>query len=480
MRDIYLSNPVYLKCIKLGGIMNQFYNPIFISKVLKSYFFDINRLWTIKKKELKKFRDKQFRKMVNFAYTVPLYHDIYKKAGVHPNEIRGLKDITKLPVVSKDKLKKYYPDGLISSKINKKKLIEVSTSGTTGRLLSLFVDLHDIAMGLFGYIRMLREYDINWRKDRLTIIGDFAPHTVESGYINRGIFSKTQKSSLFKNIQWLDTNDKPEEIIEKINNFKPDFLGGYVGMLGHLALLKEKGSGKDINPRVIGTTGSVVDDSLRKFIGNIFDVDLFETYGSTEVGPIAFQCKKGGYHVLSDFVHLEIIENGKYVSSEEPGHVIVTKLYGIGTPIIRYTAMNDIAALLTKKCSCGMSGKLLKKVHGRDILSLYLPDGKVLLPASITQVFSRILYELKTNKVIDLRVIQHDFKKIEVRIVIDENLRNKGPSIDEVFFIIREGLQEKVGSDVKISITEVEKIKRKGPRIISKIDRDKFKITGYI
>jgi phenylacetate-coenzyme A ligase PaaK-like adenylate-forming protein len=93
-------------------------------------------------------------------------------------------------------------------------------------------------------------------------------------------------------MQWLDTNDKPENLIEKINIFKPDFLGGYVGMLGHIALLKEKGHGKDINPRVIGSTGSVLDDTLRKFIREAFDAQLFETYASTEAGPIAFQCKK--------------------------------------------------------------------------------------------------------------------------------------------------------------------------------------------
>jgi len=460
--------------------MNQLLNPILISKVIKSYLFEINRIWTIKEGELKKFKDKQFRKIVNFAYTVPLYHDLYKNANVYPNDINELKDITKLPIVSKDIFKKYYPNGLISSRINKGKLIEVSTSGTTGKTLSIYVDLHDVVIGLFGYIRMLKEYDINWRKDKLTIIGDFAPHTVESGYINRGILSKMQNNFLFKNIQWLDTNDKPEVLIEKINSFKPDFLGGYVGMLGHLALLKEKGYGKDINPRVIGSTGSAIDDTLRKYITNIFNSELFETYASTEAGPIAFQCKKGSYHIMSDLVHLEIIENGNYVSSKEPGHVVVTKLYGIGTPIIRYIAMDDIAAPLKKTCNCGMPGELLEKVYGRDILSLYLPDGKVLLPASISQVFSRILYELKTNKVIDLQVIQHSFKKIEVRVVIDENLRNKGPSTEEIFSIIKIGFHEKVGSNVEIFVKEAKKIDKKDKRIISKINREKIKISGYI
>ena len=474
-----ISNINFLR--NYGNSMNQMYNPVFISKVLKSYFFDINRLWKLNQKDLERYKNKMFRRMVRYAYTVPLYHDLYKKAGVHPDDIRVAKDIVRLPFVSKNEMKKYYPEGLISSKTRRDKLIEVSTSGTTGRSLSIFVDLHDVVVGLFGYIRMLREFDINWRRDRLTIIGDFAPHTVESGYINKGIFAKMRNSFLFKNMQWLDTNEKPEVLIDKINDFKPDFLGGYVGMLGHLAVLKEKGFGPDINPRVIGTTGSPVPESLWKFIGNTFDSELFETYGSTEAGPIAFKCRKGEYHVLSDYVHLEIIENGEYVKESKPGHVVVTKLYGKGTPIIRYTAMNDIAGMLNVKGSCGMSGDLLTKVYGRDILSLLLSGGKVLLPASMGQIFSRVLYELKTNKVYDIQVIQHDLKKLEIKIVFDKKLRDVGPSAEEIFSLIRNGFMKYFGSDAEIIIREVDKIDRKGSsRIVSKIDRSKFKITGYV
>lgn len=100
--------------------MNQLYNPVFVSKVLKSYFFDIDRLRVTSEKELEQFRDKRFRKIVNYAYTVPLYHDLYKKAGLHPDDISGIKDIEKLPFVSKDDLQKYYPDGLVSSRIKRR------------------------------------------------------------------------------------------------------------------------------------------------------------------------------------------------------------------------------------------------------------------------------------------------------------------------------------------------------------------------
>src|SRR4030042_3731649 len=109
--------------------MNSFYNPIFLSKVLKSYLFEIDRLRKINDEELRNYQNKQIKKMVKFAFTVPLYHDKYKKSGIYPDDINTIEDLKKIPTVSKDDFKNYYPNGIVSSKINKNKLIQVSTSG---------------------------------------------------------------------------------------------------------------------------------------------------------------------------------------------------------------------------------------------------------------------------------------------------------------------------------------------------------------
>jgi hypothetical protein len=127
-----------------------------------------------------------------------------------------------------------------------------------------------------------------------------------------------------------------------------------------------------------------------------------------------------------------------------------------------------------------MSGQTIEKVYGRDILALFRKDGKVLLPSSITQVFSKILYELKTNKVIDTQVTQHNFDKIDVKIVIDNKLKNIGPSTDQILSLIKREFKKKMGQDLKISLKEVKKINRKSARIISKIEKNKYKITGYM
>jgi phenylacetate-CoA ligase len=431
-------------------------------------------------KELRVYQDKQLKKMVRFAYTVPLYHDKYKKAGVHPDDVRGVDDIEKLPLVSKDDIKKYYPTGIVSSGVEQGSLIEISTSGTTGKRLSIFVDMFDIVIGLFGYLRTIKEFGVHWRKTRMSIIGDFAPHTLESGYMRRGFQSRLKLDPFFRNIQWLDTNDDPKKIMREINRFKPLFIGGYAGMLGHLALLKEKGEGENVSPKYIASTGAVLDKKLKELIEETFDAHLFEVYAATETGPIAFQCKHGGFHVMSDLVYPEFLKNDIPVSSGEPGKLVVTRLYGAGTPIIRYDAINDIVAPRYERCTCTLSGDLIEKIYGREDLCLMLPGGKVLLPSSISEIYSRVLHELKTNKLKDTRVIQRSLNRIEVQIVIDDKLRDVGPSVEEVLSVIKRGFEEKAGDKVEIRMKEIKKVGKSEPRIVSKVDKSKFKIEQYI
>lgn len=460
--------------------MNPFLNPIFLSKILKRYLFDIDRLRNFNENDLRKYQNKQFKKIFQFAYTVPLYHDKYKKAGIRRIDIKGIQDINKLPIITKYDIKQYYPNGIISSKMRKDKLLKITTSGTTGKSLSIYGDFLDSINWLFEYIRVIREHGISWRKNKLTIIGDFRPHTIGSRYISTGLLSNLNHDYFFSNMQFLDTNEKSEKLIEEINHFNPEFIGGYVFRLSHLALLKEEGYGENINPKYIATIGYALTGYHRKLIEEVFGSHVFEVYGATESGTIAFQCKNRNFHVMSDIVYPEFLRDNKPVKSKEPCDMIITKLNGLGTPIIRYNSVNDIVAPLYEKCGCGLSGDLIYKIYGRNDLSLFLPDGKLLLPSSITDIFGKVLYELKTRKIKDNMIIQHDLKKIEVQIVFDRAIRNDTTSVDEIFSVLRQGFQEKITSDIDIFFKEVKKISTNKPRIISKLNREKFRISQYI
>jgi phenylacetate-CoA ligase len=460
--------------------MNPLYDPIFLLKIIKSYLFDIDRLKKFDEKRLRIYQDRTFKRLLKYAYEVPLYRELYIKNGVDIRDIDGIDEINKLPFITKEIIKKYYPEGIIPFNVSKDRLIKISTSGTTGKSLSIYSDIFDVFLWFFIYIRILREYDINWRRNRLSIIADFSPNTIGSGYVKKSLFKIFNNNIFFRNIQWLDTNDRPDYLIKEINKFNPDFIGGYPGMLGHLALLKEKGFGINVNPDCIATIGSVLDKSLKKYIHDIFNSAVFEVYGATESGTIAYECKRGNMHVMSDLLYVEFLKNNNPVDSMESGRLVVTKLYGGGTPIIRYNAINDIVAPLYEKCSCGIKGDLIHKIYGREDLSLILPDGKAMLASSFSEIFSKVIYELKSTKLLDTKVIQHNLNNIEIQIKLDQNLKNNPPSNYEIIKLLKDGFVKKMGNNVEINIREVNKIEGKSPRIVTKVDKSKLIVNSYI
>lgn len=462
--------------------MNPFYNPFFLLKLLKSYVRDINRLDRLSKEQLHHFQDRQVRSIVNYAWKVPLYHSIYKKHGIRPNDIKNRFDLQKLPIITKaDFENKSYVD-LIQNGKKPSSFIKVSTSGTTGKSLDLYVNMYEIILGLFGYLRTVRSYDLNWRRNKLSIIGDFASHTAESGYVKRGLLPNTWFKSALKNIQWLDTNDSPESLLKSLESFQPDFIGGYTGTLGHLAVLKNQKMKSTIHPKVIASTGDVLDPNLKSYIEQAFSTTVFEVYGATETGPIAFQPPgKNKYKIMSDFLLLEVLnQKGEISTSKEPGHMIVTKLYAGGTPIIRYNALNDI---ISPYFPTGGKNSIfpnqIHRIYGRDTIRLFRDDGKVLLGSSLTTVFSRLLYKLETSKIRDLKVVQKSLDEIDVYFVVDNKRRNQGVSIDKICNELAKGFTEVFGSSVEVNFKEVQTVSKDEPRIKSEVNPKEIKITGF-
>ena len=89
--------------------LNPFYNPFFLFRVLKSYLVDINNLRRFNDDQLRHYRDKKFRKIIRYAFTVPMYKNLYDEAGIRIEDINGLEDINKLPIIYKEDIEKYYP-----------------------------------------------------------------------------------------------------------------------------------------------------------------------------------------------------------------------------------------------------------------------------------------------------------------------------------------------------------------------------------
>ena len=271
-------------------------------------------------------------------------------------------------------------------------------------------------------------------------------------------------------------------MLDKLDSFKPDIIMSYPAILQHLAFLRRKGQGKNVSPKICWTGGAMLDEYTKKYVEDTFKTRLLNVYPSVEAnGNMAFECYKGNWHVHDDFYHLEAMnDDGEILEPGARGHLVMTRLWGYATPIIRYTGMDDWVRISKDfKCDCGLCSSVVENgVEGRLRANIILPDGKVFPPGAFCFI-TPVLNRLKTFKVKRFQIVQKKVTEIEVLLVIDEDLRDIGPSVEKIMEEIKKIYQQKSGPKVTINVKEVDEIKplEKGclkppPIVISKVSRN--------
>ncbi|MEM2583566.1 MAG: AMP-binding protein, partial [Candidatus Thermoplasmatota archaeon] len=355
----------------------------------------------------------------------------------------------------KDDIRKNF-DKIIPYK--SKKYSIVSTSGSTGKPVSIYVDFYTIIKALMGFLRELKEYDIKWMKDRMSVIVDLTAGSAEEAYLKKTAIPNLKPFFSMKNLQILHVGEDVEKMAEKIEKFNPKFIGGYPGNLRAIAIIKRK-KGLKIEPEVMASSGAVLDEYTKKYIEETFNARVYDVYGSTEAGPVAYECKRGNYHLHYDMVHVEIVdENDK--PTDKTGRIVVTKLYGNATPIIRYDGLNDFITPIKNKCGCGINSPIIKRIEGRKADSIILPSGKIIPPFTITGIPAKVMEEMNTRKILQFQILQKSIDRIEVLIVIDDEQRNMEPKNEVIFKKLKEKFEEKFNGEIKVEIIEVDEIQK--------------------
>ncbi len=443
-------------------MVNPLLNPKHFIPLSKNYIFGPGRLERLNEKQMKKFKDKAFKKMFRYAYNVPLYHDKWKKAGISKSDIKGIDDIKKLPMISKDDLRKYFPDGLLPKGYKKEKAYVICTGGTTGKSVYIYTDFLTIGLSSIHILRELRQFNLKWKKTRFLNIGNFNTSRIDK--VHEETFQKAILSffSIKSHQLNIDVNLPIKELIEKIDNFRPDVILSFPAVYQHLAFLKRKGYGSHIKPVVMYTAGSLLDNYTKSYVHDAFKCPFLNSYQSVEAqGVIASECVNGTWHIYSDFYHLEAIDDqGNLVSEGERGHLVITRLFGRGTPIIRYTGMDDWVRLAeSKDCECGLSTPIIiNGVEGRMRANIVLPDGKIFPPGAFCFI-EPVLQKYKTFKIKQYQIVQKKMDQIDIFIVVDEELRNIGTPMETIIKDIKENYRNKVGDGITINVIEVDSIK---------------------
>ena len=455
--------------------MNPLMNPSVLLKVVKCYLFDVDRIWKQSEEKINRYRDKVFLKILKKAMTIPMYQDKYRDVDLR--QIRGLKYIEKLPVVTKDDFRDAYPDKLLPKGAKKENYRVMSTSGSTGKPVSIFVEPIFMYYTLLYFTRALKEYGLSWRKSKIALIVDISPGSGEDVFFNRDAVPSVKKIFSIDNIRVYHVGDDPKKIMEDLNRFKPEMVGGYPDILKILAILKEKGKGENVNPKYIASSGAILDKYTRKYIEEVFNARVFETYGATECTPMAIECREGNMHIQSDVVHIEFWnEKGEHASPGELAEIIVTSLLQGGTPVVRYNGISDLLVLSDKDCDCGMHSPVIDRIEGRKVDSIVLPDGTFIPPLAITGIPYQVMQECNSKIIEQFQIIQEDYDRIDILVVLrHDNEKEK----EKVFSRLKEEFSKNL-KGASVNIKEVKEIKmnrREGlatppPVVISKVKKD--------
>jgi phenylacetate-CoA ligase len=166
--------------------------------------------------------------------------------------------------------------------------------------------------------------------------------------------------------------------------------------------------------------GASTSPALKAFIGETFRSQVYEDYGSHELGGVAAECEAhAGYHVaMSDFV-VEVVRDGRPAREGELGHILITDLRNTVMPFIRYQ-IGDVGRLYREPCPCGRESFRVA-VDGRLQETIVTPAGEALTGDFFQDFFHR------EAGVKHFQINQKRRNKLEVLLVGKRN----GERIDE-------------------------------------------------
>lgn len=343
--------------------------------------------------------------LVSAYLNVPYYRELMRSARYNPlRDYRGPKDLSRLPVTDKETIKREGANGFTSRSRDISGLIYEATSGTTGIPIEVYRSPYERSLQIAKWLRVLfvNGYSVRDRVVSLTEptkLGEGKSFLQRFGFLRRLTLDYT-----------LDCRRLADILLEE----KPDVLYGNRSHLELMALELKKRGIRLHDLKLVVATGEIISDRSRRLCRQIYGVDLTESYGSVEMGVMAYETPtRDGLQLCEDMTYFEFLDDaGQPVNAGEPGRVVVTDLTGKTMPFIRYDH-GDQAVFKIVPDEQGNKIRRITKILGRDDDYAMLPDGSVFT--------YHIFYELMAPypEVYQYRIIQQRIDRFQLLIVSD-------------------------------------------------------------
>ncbi|VWC48331.1 phenylacetate--CoA ligase PaaK [Burkholderia lata] len=290
----------------------------------------------------------------------PVYRRKFDDAGVHPDDLKTLADLSRFPFTTKSDLRDSYPFGMFAVPQDQISRIHAS-SGTTGKPTVVGYTAGDIDTWANLVARSIRAAGAR-RGDKVHI---------SYGY---GLFTGGLGAHYGAERAGLTVipfgGGQTEKQVQLIQDFRPDIImvtPSY--MLSIADEIERQGLDPVQSSLRIGIFGAEPwTNDMRVAIEQRMGIDAVDIYGLSEVmGPgVASECveTKDGPTIWEDHFYPEIIdpETGEVLPDGELGELVFTSLTKEALPIVRYRT-RDLTRLLP---GTARTMRRMEKITGRS------------------------------------------------------------------------------------------------------------------
>ena len=413
---------------------------------------------TLSRQQIEQIQLERLIETVNRVYDkVPAYRKKMDEKGVKPSDIKTLKDLAKLPFITKQDMRDNYPFGLFA--VPKDKLVRIhASSGTTGKPT------------VVGYTQ--NDLD-TWTEcvSRIACMGGATEKDVAQICFGYGMF--TGALGLHYGLEKIGATIVPSSTgnSEKQIMYMKDFGTSLLVATPSYALrLAEVAREIGVDPKTdlnvkIGLVGSeLLTDAMRDEMHKAWGEDMLVTsnYGMSELmGPgVSGECEYTcGMHINEDFFIPEIIDpiTEEVLPAGEKGELVITCIKKEGLPLIRYRT-KDITRLFYDKCKCGRTFCRMENLMGRsdDMLKI---RGVNVFPSQIEEV---ILSFEELGPHYEIIVSREGYAdKLEIRVELTKSTDS---------FAVLEKLSNAVRGKLKVILGLDAKVKLESPNTLQRFE----------
>lgn len=296
----------------------------------------------------------------------------YYRRVLPERPLATLSELSTLPMLSKEQIR-CDPFALVADDINRRALWPRKTSGSTGTPLTFYLDREATRNHQAPADAMLAALGCPFGAPRARFSGAYvAPYT------------RTQPPfwiwiDLYRQLQCSAYHLAPEfypHYLRALRESGVVYGTGYPTAWHLLAMYLLESGEQPPRLRAIISDSEGISLEQQAVVEQAFGCRMVQTYGTGEIGQIAWQCEHGRYHTLSRAAITEVVDaNGQPVAPGETGQIVVTSFASAGTPFIRYQT-GDLATLAADDCPCGRHNPSWLAIEGRIDDRIKTPDGR--------------------------------------------------------------------------------------------------------